>query len=64
MTTRNNRRPSWILSYKQRFLRCGKLRETEKEIKQARRDQDWGTVTRLGRLIRHVWWGIKRYRNK
>lgn len=64
MTTRNDRKVPWILSYRQRFLRSKKLRDTEKEIKQARHDQDWGKVTKLGRLIRRVWWGIKRYKDK
>ena len=62
--TRNDRRVPWILSYKQKFMRCKKLKDTEKEIKQARMDGEWLKAIRLGRLIRHVWWGIKRYKNK
>jgi len=59
--TRTDKRPSWILSYRQRRYRCRKLREAEKQIKILKSRNQWIHASHLHRLIRRVWWGIKKY---
>lgn len=63
MNNRKDRRPSWILPYSKRNKVCRKLANTMDAIKESRSKGDWDKVTKLSRLIRHVWWGIKRYKN-
>lgn len=54
----------WKLSDRQRKLTCRKYKETEKEIKQCKLDGNWLCVKKLRSLLRRVWWGLKRYKNK
>jgi hypothetical protein len=41
-----------------------KFKDTEIEIQKAKQSQDWTKVKRLKYILRKVWWGIKRYKNK
>lgn len=59
---RKDRRPSWILPYSKRSKVCRKLANTMKDIKEHRNKGEWESVKSLSRLIRKVWWGIKRYK--
>ena len=53
-----------VLSFRQRAMRCRKLREAQKDIKEMRMSGDWNNAQKLQRYINRVWWGIKRYINK
>ena len=57
-------KPWWILDYDKRKHVSGKYRATEKEISEKKLSGDWSEVKRLQSLIRKVWWGIKRYKDK
>lgn len=57
-------KPWWILDYNKRKNVSGKYRATEKEILEKKLSGDWSEVKRLKSLIRKVWWGIKRYKDK
>ena len=60
---RKDKRPSWILPYSKRSKVSRKLANTMKQIKECRNKGDWECVKMLSRLIRHTWWGIKRYKD-
>ena len=59
---RKDRPASWQLPYSKRAKVSRKLFNTMKQIKECRKDGDWDCVKKLSRLIRRVWWGIKRYK--
>lgn len=63
MTRKDNRVP-WILPYRIRKSVSRKFRDTERRIKQCREAGDWNCVKRLKYILRNVWWGIKRYKDK
>tara|TARA_Y100000114_G_scaffold94654_1_gene88010 strand:+ start:1558 stop:1746 length:189 start_codon:yes stop_codon:yes gene_type:complete len=62
MEVRKDRPEPWKLPYSQRKKTSKKFRDTAKKIKALRLLQDWSQVTRLQRLMRMCWWGIKRYK--
>lgn len=62
--TRKDRRPPWILSYKQRKYTSRKFREAEKKATEAKLAGDWAQFSKIKSLLRRVWWGIKRYKDK
>ena len=59
---RKDRKIPWILPYNKRSQVCRKLSDTMNEIKESRNKGEWDKVKSLSRLIRRVWWGIKRYK--
>jgi hypothetical protein len=59
---RKDRKPPWILTYMQRKHTSRKYKDTEKQIKLCRQAGDWSCVVKLGRLLRRVWWGVRRYK--
>lgn len=61
---RKNNKPSWILSYKQRKKVSRKFKTTQQQIDRYKQNGDWSCASKLSRLLRNVWWGIKRYRDK
>ena len=61
---RNNSKPWWILSWRQRASVSRKSKDTEKKIKDCRMSGDWKMEIRLKSILRRSWWGIKRYLNK
>ena len=63
MTQRKDRSVPWILKYRQRKYRSGKMRKTESEIQSAKNRGDWGLVIRLKYLLRKTWWGYKKIIN-
>lgn len=63
MNNIKSKTPNWILPYSKRKKISRKLSDTLKEIRQSRTEGNWNKVKTLSRLIRRVWWGIKRYRN-
>lgn len=58
------RKPWWILNFRQRKFLSKKFKDTEKLIQENKDSGDWSEVSRLQSLLRRVWWGIKRYKNK
>jgi len=61
---RKDNKPWWILSYRQRKFLSRKFKKTESQIQEAKDEEDWLEVIRLKSLLRRVWWGVKRYKNK
>lgn len=61
---RFDRKPSWVLSFRQRKLLSRKFKKTEEQIQECKDAGDWLCVKRLKSLLRRVWWGIKRYKDK
>ena len=61
---RKDNKPWWILSYRQRKFSSRKFKKTESQIQEAKDEEDWLEVIRLKSLLRRVWWGVKRYKNK
>ena len=61
---RLDRKVPWILSYRQRKYTSRKFRETEKKATEAKLSGDWMEFSRIKSLLRRVWWGIKRYKDK
>ena len=58
------RKPSWILSFRQRKLRCRKLKDAQQEVRRLESIGEWYKSIKLKSKLRRVWWGIKRYANK
>ena len=61
--TRQDRRPSWILPLSKRYKVSKKYKDTVKQIKECQLINNWRCVRRLKYLLRHAWWGIKRYKD-
>ena len=59
---RKDKRPGWILPFTMRSKVSNKYKETEKQMKRCKTLGDRNCVKRLKYLLRHAWWGIKRYR--
>jgi hypothetical protein len=64
MSEGKTRKPWWILTFRQRKFLSRKFRDTEKLIQENKDSGNWSEVSRLQSLLRRVWWGIKRYRDK
>lgn len=64
MSSRQERREPWKLPYQKRKSVSKKFKDTEIEIQKAKQSQNWTKVKRLKYILRKVWWGIKRYKNK
>jgi len=62
--SRNDRRSPWLLAWHQRPHKNRKIRKTEQQIQDAKDVGDWILVSRLKYLLRKVWWGYKRIKNK
>lgn len=62
--SRQDKRPSWILRYRDRPYVSKKYKDTEKQIDQCKHDGDWDCVKKLKRLLRNAWWGVRRYNKK
>ena len=58
------KKPNWILSWRQRKLRCRKLRDAQNEVRRLESLGEWYKSIKLKSKLRRVWWGIKRYTNK
>lgn len=58
------RKPNWILNYRQRRLRCRKLKDAQNEVRRLQSMGEWFKAIKLKSKLRRVWWGIKRYANK
>jgi hypothetical protein len=61
---RKDRRVPWLLSWRQRAYKSVKIRKTENEILNAKKSGDWLQVIKLKNLLRKVWWGYKRIKDK
>jgi hypothetical protein len=59
---RSSRREPWKLSYKQQKHVSQKYRSIQRKIIECKQLEDWDCVKRLKYLIRHSWWGVKRYK--
>ena len=54
--------PPYIVPYKKRKKFCRKVRDTEREVARCKREGLWPSVSRLMYVLRHAWWGYKRYK--
>lgn len=61
---RKERRPPWLLAWNQRPLRTRKIKKTENQIEKAKKEGNWSEAIKLKNLLRKVWWGYKRIKNK
>lgn len=64
MSNRKDRKPWWILDFRQRPKLSRKFKKTEDQIEECKKAGDWECVKRLKSLLRRSWWGIKRYKDK
>ena len=64
MPGRKDKRTPWVVPDSLRKHASKKFRDTLKQIKTCRREENWECVTRLKRLLMKSWWGLKRYKNK
>ena len=64
MSGRKDIKPWWILTFNQRKFLSRKFKKTQAEIQNCKDNGDWDCVMHLQSLLRRVWWGIKRYKNK
>ena len=64
MSGRKNNKSWWILTFNQRKFLSRKFKKTQAEIQYCKDNGDWNCVMHLQSLLRRVWWGIKRYKNK
>tara|TARA_B100000214_G_C23709738_1_gene509153 strand:- start:139 stop:318 length:180 start_codon:yes stop_codon:yes gene_type:complete len=55
-------RPLYIPQYENRKYFCRKIRKTEKEINELKKDGNWKEVSHLSKVLRKAWWGYKRYK--
>lgn len=62
--TRKDRKLPWLLTWRQRSLRTRKMKRTEEEILTAKKEGNWTKAIKLKHLLRKVWWGYKRIKNK
>jgi hypothetical protein len=51
-----------IVPYNKRKKFCRKVRDAEKKIQKLKDEGDWESASRLGYVLRNVWWGYKRYK--
>ncbi len=59
--SRNGLRPKYVPPFSRRKDFCGKIKQTEKEIKNLKKEGKWRDVSHLGYVLRNAWWGYKRY---
>ena len=62
--SRNGLRPKYIPSFSKRKNFCRKIRQTEKEIENLKKEEKWRDVAHLEYVLRNAWWGYKRYGEK
>ena len=55
-------RPLYIPPYESRKNFCRKIKQTEKEINELKKDGNWKGVSHLSKVLRKAWWGYKRYK--
>tara|TARA_Y100000593_G_scaffold74398_1_gene136903 strand:+ start:8019 stop:8198 length:180 start_codon:yes stop_codon:yes gene_type:complete len=55
-------RPSYIPPYSRRKDFCRKIRDTEKQINELKKKNNWTEASRLCYTLRNSWWGYKRYK--
>ena len=54
--------PSYVVPYKNRKNFRRKVRNTEREIQNFKKEGKWKDVARLGYILRNAWWGYKKYK--
>tara|TARA_B100000959_G_C14391943_1_gene382537 strand:- start:195 stop:392 length:198 start_codon:yes stop_codon:yes gene_type:complete len=59
--SKNGLRPKYIPPFSKRKDFCRKIRETQKKIHKLKTEGEWRSVSHLGYVLRHAWWGYKRY---
>ena len=54
--------PPYIPPYNKRKYFPRKVRETLKEIEEAKSEGDWSKASTLGFFLRNCWWGYKKHK--
>lgn len=52
----------WVVPYLKRRRFSRKIRDTEKEVRSLKDEEDWKEAGRLQWVLRNAWWGYRKYR--